>query len=305
MNNLGNDGYPQYKRRSIEDGGFSTHLLKKSKEIVIDNRWVVPYSPILSKAFQAHINVEFCSSIKSIKYICKYIYKGSDLAMFGVTNDNMDIDEIKLYQLGRYISSNEAIWKIYGFNIHERYPAVIHLSVHLENGQRIYYTEENAKEKANNPQNSTLMAFFELCQTDVFARTLFYNEVPSYYVWNKSKKMFTRRKKGTILRDQPGIRKSDAIGRIYTVHPNNFECYYLRMLLHNIRGPQNFDELKTVNGKLFSTFREACIELGLLENDNQWDIALSEAELICTANQIRNLFCLIITTCNPSDPLGM
>lgn len=107
------------------------------------------------------------------------------------------------------------------------------------------------------------------------------------------------------MKNKPEIRKSDAIGRVYTVHPNNYECFFLRLLLHNIRGPQNFNELKTVNGNLFSTFREACIELGLLENDNQWNIALTEAAKICTANQIRNLFCIIITTCNPSDPLGM
>ena len=31
----------------------------------VDNRWVVPYSSILSKAFEAHINVEYCNSAKS------------------------------------------------------------------------------------------------------------------------------------------------------------------------------------------------------------------------------------------------
>ena len=48
-------------------------------------------------------------------------------------NDN---DEVMRYQIGRYISSNEAVWRIFGFPIHERDPAVIHLAVYLENGQR-------------------------------------------------------------------------------------------------------------------------------------------------------------------------
>ena len=51
------------------------------KEIQIDNRWVVPYCPVLSKICNAHFNVEMCNSVKSIKYICKYIHKGSDMAI--------------------------------------------------------------------------------------------------------------------------------------------------------------------------------------------------------------------------------
>lgn len=61
---------------------------------------------MLSHTFGAHINVEYCNSIKSIKYICKYITKGSDQAAFGFENDN---DEVKLYESGRYVSSYEAV----------------------------------------------------------------------------------------------------------------------------------------------------------------------------------------------------
>ena len=127
----GNDGYPQYRRRSTEDGGKVITLKVRNNDIEVDNRWVVPYSPLLSKTFKAHINVEYCNSVKSIKYICKYVNKGSDMAVFGVGSISAPIDEIERYQLGRYISSNEAVWRIFSFPIHERHPTVVHLAVHL------------------------------------------------------------------------------------------------------------------------------------------------------------------------------
>ena len=83
------------------------------------------------------------------------------MAAFGVKNVD-EKDEALQYQLGRYISSNEAFWRLLAFPIHERYPAVVHLGVHLENGQRVYFTEDNAQQKANVPTDTTLTAFFKL-----------------------------------------------------------------------------------------------------------------------------------------------
>jgi hypothetical protein len=51
---------------------------------MLDNRWVVPYNPYLIRTFNFHINVEECSSIKSVKYLFKYIYKGHDRASVAV-----------------------------------------------------------------------------------------------------------------------------------------------------------------------------------------------------------------------------
>ncbi|GFR06251.1 uncharacterized protein LOC104236095 [Trichonephila clavata] len=111
----GNDEYPLYRRRSSEDGGKSIKLKVINKTIDVDNRWVVPYSPLLLKTYNAHINVEYCTSVKAIKYICKYVNKGSDMAVFGEENTTASNNEVTQYQLGRYISSNEAVWRILSF----------------------------------------------------------------------------------------------------------------------------------------------------------------------------------------------
>lgn len=82
----GEDSYPLYRRRAPENGGHVYEQIQSNGSVVIiDNQWIVPYCPFLSRLFNAHINVEICSSVKSIKYICKYVTKGSDAAMFAIT----------------------------------------------------------------------------------------------------------------------------------------------------------------------------------------------------------------------------
>lgn len=300
----GSDGYPLYRRRKPEDGG-ATHIIynRQNQPITIDNTWVVPHNPILCRMFDAHINVEYCNSVKSIKYVCKYINKGPDMAV--VQRQSSNRNEITEYQTGRYISSNEAFWKIFGFPIHDRYPAVVQLSVHLENGQRVYFRPEDAARIAENPPNTTLTAFFLLCRSDSFAKNLLYSEVPTYYVWNLSSKKFTKRKQGRVVPGWDG-KASDTIGRVYTVHPKHGECFFLRLLLNHVRGPTCFDDLKRFEGRLCASYRDACLRRGLLESDAHWDNALTEAAATKMPSQMRHLFCMILVQCAPiADASGL
>ncbi|XP_035211100.1 uncharacterized protein LOC118185339 [Stegodyphus dumicola] len=158
------------------------------------------------------------------------------MAGFDVRTSGNEIKEVHQYERGRYISSNEAVWRILNFSIHERYPTVIHLSVHLENGQRVYFTSANAIERVQAPQETTLTSFVRLCIEVKFAHTLLYHQVPKYYTWNNANKKWNRRKIGNNVPDHPGIKSSDALGQVYTVHPNNSECFHLRLLLHEVQG---------------------------------------------------------------------
>jgi hypothetical protein len=65
----GKDSYPLYQRREDD----CKEMVRKHE---MDNRWVVPYNPYLLQYFNCHINVEACGSIKAMKYLFKYIYKG-------------------------------------------------------------------------------------------------------------------------------------------------------------------------------------------------------------------------------------
>jgi hypothetical protein len=73
-----------------------------------------------------HINIEVCSSIKVVKNLFKYIYKGHDRAYFvtEAAENNAVIDEIHEHRDARFISPPEAIWRIYSFNLSEMSPPV-------------------------------------------------------------------------------------------------------------------------------------------------------------------------------------
>ena len=74
---------------------------------------------------------------KVMGFYCRYVNKGSDACVFSVDDPNRR-DEIKMYELGRYISANEACWRIFGSQIHHHFPPLTHLVVHLPNGQRMH-----------------------------------------------------------------------------------------------------------------------------------------------------------------------
>jgi len=129
--------------------------------------------------------------------------------------------------------------------------------------------------------------------------------MPRYYTWNAASKKFQRKKKGDAVAGFADVYSSDALRRIYTVHPRQDECFYLRLLLVNVRGPTSFNSLRTVDGVLCATFREACQCLNLLENDSHWDLTLADATVSAPVNQIRTLFAISIATCHPSNPTAL
>ena len=65
---VGNDCYPHYRRRSPREGGFTATVRLGDRNVILDNRHGVPYNPWLLQKYEAHINLEWCASIKAVKY---------------------------------------------------------------------------------------------------------------------------------------------------------------------------------------------------------------------------------------------
>ncbi|GFT45396.1 hypothetical protein TNCV_247741 [Trichonephila clavipes] len=54
-----------------------------------------------------------------------------------------------------------AVRRLLNFPIHQRYPTVVHLAVHLEGGQRVYYEPgQPTAHLTDTPPKTTLTAFF-------------------------------------------------------------------------------------------------------------------------------------------------
>ena len=113
-------------------------------------------------------------------------------------------------------------------------------------------------------------------------------DVPRYYTWRN--KSWNRRKQGRDATGFPGVKEAHILGRVYAVNPRQGESFYFQLLLHNIKGPQSFAHLRTVECNLCSSFRGACLRLGLLKDDNQYHLAMQEAAVSNSAANLHSLF---------------
>ncbi|XP_076886945.1 uncharacterized protein LOC143536652 [Bidens hawaiensis] len=120
-------------------------------------------------------------------------------------NQDPNLDEIKAFYDCRYVSACEAAWRIFGFDVHYRFPSVMRLAFHL-----------------------------------------------------------------------PGERQ--------------------------VNGPQCFEDIRTVDGVVCETFRDACYKRGLLDDDKEYIEAIEEASHTSSGYYLRNLFATMLITYSLSRP---
>ncbi|KAL8143371.1 hypothetical protein V2J09_016403 [Rumex salicifolius] len=114
--------------------------------------------------------------------------------------------------------------------------------------------------------------WFILNIVDPRSRHCTYTEIPCDFVWRPTERKWQWRK------------QCKGIGRIVYTHLASGERYYLRLLLINVWGPRNFEEIRTVNGVVYETFRQACYALGIKE--------FKFPNLQLNENQLKN-YCLL------------
>ncbi|XP_027083756.2 uncharacterized protein [Coffea arabica] len=286
----GEDSYACYRRR---DDGRKIKVRKHE----LNNPWVIPYSPYLLALFDCHINVEICSTVKLVKYLYKYIFKGHDLISFNLLDQESSgtIDEINSFLQARWVSPSEALWRIYEFRLTEMNPTVYTLQVHFLNQQFVSFDKSSDLWyllRKIDFSKAMLTEFFRMNKTNATAQNLkcLYRDFPRHFVWTPKTKTWSERSRRTV------------IGRLVTIESREGERYYLRLLLTHIPNPTSLDDLLMVRGHKTAFFREACLELGLLESDSYIEQALEEAAHFQMPYLLRSLFALLLFYCCPKDP---
>ncbi|XP_035834248.1 uncharacterized protein LOC110888836 [Helianthus annuus] len=289
---IDSDGFPVYRRRD------SGHTVVK-KGVTLDNRSVVPYNKKLLKRYQAHINVEWCNQAGSIKYLFKYINKGPDRATVAVfdsdrgPDEEIPKDEIKEYYEARYVSACEASWRIFGNDVHYRYPSVMRLPFHLPGQQNVVFScDDDIEDVLNKPQvnSSIFLEWMKMNNSKPEARELTYVEFPTKYVWKLKDRCWQQRQNYVV------------IGRIYSASPSLGEAYYLRIFLTKVKGPRSFEEIRTYDGVVYPTFRDACYARGLLDDDNEYIECIKESSFTGNGHYLRSLFATLLLSNTLSRP---
>ena len=310
------------KWRRPDDGRFITKFCKKrNKNIIFDNRNIVPYNPALLLKYDCHLFFDICTTkIASVRYIFSYVLKGEDYASAkirkiesikkGVIHEN---NEIELFLNGRMISAEEAYWKIMEFPIVEIRPPTEPLPVHLPGKNtintnilyKIYKSKtlqekQEAQKRLEKGATSKLTAFFELnkkrkllSNNNIFDDDLFYKEISISHVWHQSSQTWQPRER---------FYNSDiTLNRLNIVPIQDSERYYLRILLHEIPNPISFEDLCTYKNKKYNTFQETCSARGLLDDDVQWQDTISEAISYFSPSVARKVFCYILVYSHPAN----
>ena len=220
------------------------------------------------------------------------------------------VDEIDHFHNFRSFGSMEACHRIFSFKLNGVFPPVVALRVHLP-GENLVYFDGRAGEPNRNAFHITeLTEFFHYNRQNPGVQVP-YVEFPKHFVWISKERKWKRRTKfvGTI-------------GRVYNVHPKEGESFFLRMLLISKLSAARFncykntlkavlfivlisrktssEDLRTVDGCLCSTFKEACEKTGLLSVEGEW-VQVSE-NASGSSEALRSLFVYMLEFCSLPHP---
>ncbi|XP_076066135.1 uncharacterized protein LOC143039777 [Oratosquilla oratoria] len=176
-------------------------------------------------------------------------------------------------------------------------PPVVTLDLHLEGENAVFFKENASKEEIDRKtsKDTHLTAFFKLCARNEFAAGLYYNQLPNHFVFNNTSSVWEERKT-----------TASSLGRIRAVTNKTVELFYLRLLLTHVIGPTSYEDLRTFEGVIYPTYREAVKAMGLLNDKETWKKTILEIiNHTNDRNQLRATYASMLVFSELEDQSGI
>ena len=180
------------------------------------------------------------------------------------------------------------------------------LDIHDEGKQFVCFKPGEEADKIANPKITKLTAWFAYNQSQVDKKNnndptfdenhdkYTYMQFPEHYTYNESKKVW-----------KPRVHDSEfpsCIGRIHAVPRSSDDRYYLRMLLHHVKGVTCHKDIRTINDVVYDTYKAAACSLGLLSDDKEIEFAMQETWDFGNSQKLRSLFSILLNFSEISNP---
>ena len=332
-------GYPKPAQERTSFSSSDRVLYRREER----DAFVVPYCLPLTRKFECHMNMEVAGCGQLFQYLFKYIHKGSvsyvitmaltqlttvigpDRAKFRVRTEgeggtgginNEPIDEIEEYWSGRYLAATEGAWRILGYNITQKTPAVTALPVHLPDSahHQRYHRSDSSPTLSNlehyfaRPEGVFLDGadqrdFESLCYAEYFShfRLQKFNKAnagkPGYFLERPTAQG------APIMHVVQRDPLRPHLSRLQSVHVSRGELFYLRSLLFSRPGT-SWEDLRTVGETVHLSFQAACIALGLFADKDEAQVCMQEGiDTLRTPQQLRILFVHLLTNSCITTPL--
>lgn len=306
-------GRAEYKR--IDNGDRPT--IRQSvdghwTDVEIGNEWIVPYKPYLLLRYWYHICFDIVTATTGIKYFFKYVVKGGDMARARVAGVK---SEIERYRNTRYVSAAEATWRMLGYEMISRSPAVTVVHTHLQNEHNIMYpsnaTDDERRECADDSV-SDLMRYLQRLPLEMFDNLTLLVYFETYTITKK-------KKEDPIPLSAPPGKWLDSYGNVVSARRSSHVCqiqfqspavgdlFYLRLILHKKPG-RSFTELRTATPPSgipteYPTFHDAARTQGFVTGQEEFFISMEEAVNLEMPSQLRGLFVTLILNGGPAPKM--
>ena len=217
------------------------------------------------------------------------------------------MDEIEEFWNARYLSAGEAAWRIMGFHVTKKEPAVTPLPIHLPDAPSNYYRKDPTLSKLSRyflrPAGTYVLdgntrQFDNLTYADYYThfRLVKYDPdkdgSPNYFIEQPNDQNSPRMH--VVMRTSTRAH----VTRIHSIRPSQAELFALRTILQT-RPCRSFSMARTVGNVEHTTFQEAATDMGLFADTDEATYAVLEG--ICslrTPRELRILFVhLLVNEC--------